>query len=86
MTVFDVMGETMIEHLERRLAADVKDLAARVDSRVLRFNPKQLEAMAVMLALIEKLWPDGPVSQIEAVETIHLRMRLEFLIATALKD
>ena len=86
MNVADIPGETQTEHLGRRLAADVEELRARVDARIERMDPKQRDTMIRCLELIDAAWPECPVSQIEAIETFHLRFRLQFLISTALAD
>lgn len=82
MNVHDRMGETRIEHLGRRLAAEVGDPTEQIDVRVRDFDPNQREAMIRCLELIAAAWPECPVSQIEAIETLHLRARLEFVRAT----
>ena len=73
------MGESQIEHLCRRLNAEVADLSARVDRRLRELNDAQRAALLQCAELLDSAFPNCPVSQIEAVETIHLRCRLEFV-------
>lgn len=75
-------GNTPIEQLRMRLAAEVDELAEQIDVRVRGLDVRQRAALTMCLGHIAAAWPECPVSQIEAIETLHLRSRLEFMKAT----